>query len=83
MTIKEQVTQTIENLSEFELQEVAQYLAFLKYRARLQTRTLLDKKNLAALYGEFADEDRQMAEEGVADYLFGFSDQSEKFERTK
>jgi len=68
MTIKEQVTQTIEFLNESELQEVAEYLSFLKFRARLQTKSTIDTKKLATLYSEFADEDRQMAEEGMADY---------------
>jgi hypothetical protein len=29
----------------------------------------LDEEQLAALYSEFADEDRNLAEEGIADYV--------------
>ncbi len=28
----------------------------------------IDEAQIAALYAEFADEDRQLAEEGIADY---------------
>jgi hypothetical protein len=68
MTIKEYVTDAIGGLDETELQEVADYVAFLRFRARTRAVPRPDDSTLAALYGECADEDRAMAEEGMADY---------------
>ncbi|MDT4895293.1 MAG: hypothetical protein QOH25_370 [Acidobacteriota bacterium] len=67
MSIKEQVVAELKTFTEAELKEVAEYLAFLKFRAR-RAAPALDETQLAALYAEFADEDRNLAEEGVADY---------------
>lgn len=71
MTIKEQVTKTISGLSESELHQVAEYLSFLKFRSRRQSKPTIEEEKLASLYNEFADEDRQMAEEGIEDYNQG------------
>ena len=68
MSLKEEVTHEIDSLSETELQQVAEYVVFLKFRARVNRMPLLDETQLAALYGEFADEDRKLAEEGMPDY---------------
>lgn len=68
MTIKEQVTKTIGSLSESELRQVAEYLSFLKFRSHYQSKFVIEEEKLSALYGEFADEDRQLAEEGLEDY---------------
>lgn len=70
MSIKEQVVEELKSLSETELKEVAEYLAFLKFRSR-RAAPALDEAQLAALYAEFADEDRNLAEEGIADYAEG------------
>ena len=53
MTVKEQVTQTLESLSEAELEQVAEYLAALKSRS---------------LYAQSAQDDRRLAEAGMAEY---------------
>ncbi|HMF56148.1 MAG TPA: hypothetical protein VK619_07365 [Pyrinomonadaceae bacterium] len=60
----------LEGLNEDELKEVAEYLAFLKFRSQQGAR-IVDESKLAALYAEFAEEDRSMAEEGLADYAEG------------
>ena len=65
VSIKEQVTQELDSLNEVELKEVAEYMAFLKFRSRLKSIPAHDESQLAALYAEFADEDRQLAEEGM------------------
>jgi hypothetical protein len=70
LSIKEQVVEELITLGEEELKEVAEYLAFLKFRAR-RTAPTFDEAQLAALYTEFADEDRKLAEEGLADYVEG------------
>ena len=74
MSIKEQVVEELKTLSEAELKEVAEYLAFLKFRAR-RAAPSLDESQLGALYAEFADEDRNLAEEGVADYAVGLMEE--------
>ena len=74
MSIKEQVVEELKALSEDELKEVSAYLAFLKFRAR-RTVPTFDEGQLAALYAEFADEDRNLAEEGMADYDEGLMEE--------
>ena len=70
MSTKEQVIEEIEALSEAEVKEVAEYLAFLKYRSR-SSPPAADESQLGALYAEFAEEDRDLAEEGMANYAEG------------
>ena len=71
MSLKEYVTQALHSLSEAELQQVAEFVAFLKFRARLGATPVLDEAQLASLYAEFADEDSTLAEEGMSDYAEG------------
>jgi hypothetical protein len=70
MSVKEQVLEELETLNEAEIREVAEYLAFLKFRSRSKSN-VVDESQLAALYAEFAEEDRNLAEEGIADYANG------------
>ncbi len=74
MSVKEQVVEQLETLSEAEIKEIADYLAFLKFRAQNKTPAL-DEKHLATLYAEFADEDRSLAEEGMAEYVEGLREE--------
>ena len=67
-TVKEQVAQALNTLSEAELQQVADYVAFLRFRARMGSLPAIDATELALLYTEFADEDRALAEEGLENY---------------
>lgn len=68
VSIKEQVALEINALSEDEIKQVADYLAFLKFRSRRRNAVETDETQLAALYAEFADEDRSLAEEGMSDF---------------
>ena len=68
MTSKEQIARELDGLSEAELEQVAGYVAFLKLRARPAVSTALDEAQLESLYAEFADEDRELAEDGIGDY---------------
>jgi len=70
-SIKGQVIKGLESLSETELAQVAEFMAFLKFRARLQTMPQLEEAQLATLYAEFAEEDQKLAEEGMAEYVHG------------
>lgn len=71
MTLKEQVVREVERLPEEELQHIAHYLAFLKFQARRKRVPLRlpETASLAALYREFAEEDRALAEEGMTEYV--------------
>jgi hypothetical protein len=73
MSVKEQVARELDSLSEAELKQVAEYVAFLKFRARFNQMPSLDEPQLAALDSEFADEDRMFAEEGMSDYAKGLA----------
>lgn len=80
MSLKEQVLWEVESLPETELRYVADYLAFLKFRAhrkRVPVR-LPDEEALASLYAEFAEEDRALAEEGIAEYARILAEEDEK-----
>jgi DNA-binding GntR family transcriptional regulator len=69
ISTREQVVTRLAVLSEAQLRQVAEYLEFLEFRARRQVDPSLDEADLAALYGEFADEDRALAEVGLAEYV--------------
>ena len=73
MSVKEQITRELDNLSEAELKQVAEYMAFLKFRARVTRMPAPNEAELATLYSEFADEDRRLAEEGMSDYAKGLA----------
>lgn len=68
MTVKEYVTETLETLNENELQQVADYLAFLKFRTRLSALPSLNTTRIGTLYAQFAEEDLMLAEAGLAEY---------------
>jgi hypothetical protein len=74
MSPKEHVTQELNRLSEADLRQVAEFVAFLKFRARLSVTPVLDEAQLAALYAEFADEDSALAEEGMSDCAAGLQE---------
>lgn len=69
MSLKEQVVQELDNLNETELRHVAEYLAFLRFRSRFKPMLILDETQIADRYAEFADEDRELAEEGMEVYV--------------
>jgi len=77
MSTKEQVLEEIKTLSEAEIKEVADYLAFLKYRSQNKPR-VIDESQLAALYAEFAAEDRGLAEEGMEEYAEGLVEEDRR-----
>ncbi len=64
----EAVKQDLDRLTYNQLQQVADFIAFLKFRNRFQQRVVLDPKQLCDLFTEFADEDRAFAQEGMSDY---------------
>ncbi|OQY45029.1 MAG: hypothetical protein DRR08_13650 [Candidatus Parabeggiatoa sp. nov. 2] len=69
LSIKEEVVQILDELSEIELKQVIEYVSFLKFRLRIKAISPAPEvSQLAKLYAEFAEEDRQLAEEGMEDY---------------
>ena len=68
ISTKEKVVTSLTELSETQLQTVAEFLEFLKFRERHKSKQSFDETQLAALYGEFADEDRELAEIGLSEY---------------
>ena len=73
MTLKQQVTQDLERLDEGGLREVADFVAFLQFRTRRHAALDWDESKMAALYAEFAEEDRALAEASMADYAAGLA----------
>ncbi len=64
----ETLKQDLDELTQNQLQQVADFIAFLKFRSQRRHRVVLDPIQLAELFTEFADEDRAFAEEGMNDY---------------
>jgi hypothetical protein len=67
LTSSETVKQDLDRLTSEQLQQVADFIAFLKYRSKRDRRLILDPSQLTALT-EFAQEDRALAESGINDY---------------
>lgn len=65
----ESLKQDIENLTEVQLQQVAEFVDFLRFKEKRKL-TKLDPALLAPLATEFAEEDRALAESGMDDSLF-------------
>ncbi len=78
MTVKEQILKELEKLSEPDLVKVADYVSYLKRRSRMAMKFHIADNNLAELYGQFADEDRKLAEEGLDDYANQLQQEDEK-----
>ena len=66
--MKDLIQQELEQLDLEQLKQVFEFIAFLKFRARLVTNLVVDESHLAELYGEFVEEDRQLAELGMSEY---------------
>jgi hypothetical protein len=64
----ESVKQEIDQLTNEQLVEVADFIDFLKFRKRRNSASL-DVNELAKLATEFASEDRELAEVGMGDYV--------------
>jgi hypothetical protein len=73
MTVREYVSQTVQSLDETELAEVADYLAYLRFRARSHAIPAIDAKRISALYAEAEEEDRRLAELGMVNYAEGIA----------
>ena len=63
----EAIKEDLDKLDIEQLQQVADFITFLQFRAK-RRRATLAARELAALSTEFADEDRALAESGMGDY---------------
>jgi hypothetical protein len=63
----EALKQDLDQLNHSQLQKVADFIDFLKFRDQ-RRRVVLDPTQLAAMFAEFAEEDRALAEAGMSDY---------------
>jgi len=68
ISTKEKVVTDLAELNDAQLQTVAEFLEFLKFRERRRVEPQFDDVALETLYAEFADEDRELAEVGLAEY---------------
>ena len=67
LATSESLKQDIEQLTDEQLQQVAEFIAFLRFQEK-RRRIELDPVLLAPLATEFAEEDRALAESGMDDY---------------
>lgn len=68
LSTKDKLVTSLAELNETQLQTVAEFLEFLKFREQRKSEPQIDDAALEALYGEFADEDRELAEVGLDQY---------------
>lgn len=64
---KEALKKDIDRFNDQQLKQVADFIAFIKFQTRFIQQTT-DINQFANLYQEFAEEDRQLAETGIAEY---------------
>ena len=65
---KEKVSSDIINLNDVQLRQVAEFLDYLKFKEKSKRRRQFDESEIAKLYQEFSEEDRELAETDLADY---------------
>ena len=68
ISTKEKVVTGLAELNDTQLQTVAEFLEFLKFREHYKSESQFDDVEIKALYAEFADEDRELAEVGLSEY---------------
>jgi hypothetical protein len=79
---REDLQQNLDSLSPQQLQQVADFIAFLQFRDRpgrgkgLRRQNSIDPMEFAAI-ADFADDDRELAEMGMNDYALLLSKEDE------
>lgn len=73
MTLQQTIVRDLASLDEADLDQVAQYLSFLKFRGRAKQLPQAAPQDWEALYREAADEDRALAEAGLSEYAKGLA----------
>jgi hypothetical protein len=67
MMSRDKIKQEVDQLNQVQLKQVADFIAFLKFRDR-DLDLAIDEAQLATLYAEFAEDDRELAEAGMNEY---------------
>ncbi len=73
MKVQERLQEEIKSLNEQQLNDLEQYIAFLKYRSRFMISQSFDNDNIFSLYRKYSKEDIEFAEEGMDDYIVGLN----------
>ena len=69
---QEHLTKQIKELNDRQLKQVSEFIDFLKFQDRFADLKT-DETEIAQIYQEFAEEDRQLAELGVDEYAEALS----------
>ncbi|MGL5804700.1 MAG: hypothetical protein ACRC2R_18710 [Xenococcaceae cyanobacterium] len=64
----EALKQDLDRLTSEQLQQVADFIAFLKFCDKRRRQIVIEPSQLASLATEFGEEDRAFAESGMNDY---------------
>ncbi len=72
MPSRNQINEEIESLSSRDFERVERFIKLLK------TKSNLDESSLKSLYAEAGEEDRMLAEEGMAEYSKGLKNEDEQ-----
>ena len=75
ITSKTYLNQQLNSLNKEQLKQVGNFIRFLKFQA-CSADLQIDETQMAKLYQEFAEEDRQLAEQGMDEYreMLSFED---------
>ncbi len=65
---KEKLSSEIINLNDVQLRQVAEFLDYLKFKEKSKRPRQFDESETAKLYKEFGEEDRELSENGIAEY---------------
>ncbi len=65
----EAIRRDLDRLNEKQLEQVADFIAFLNFCNQRHAQVILDPTHLANLFAEFAEEDCALAEAGMNDYV--------------
>ena len=68
MTLQQSIVRDLATLDDAELDQVAQYLSFLKFRSRAKQQPQSASQDWGAAYREAASDDRALAEAGLSEY---------------
>jgi len=73
--VKETIIRELDNLPPEKMWEVLDFVRFLTVRFEGRPALVYDEQTLAQLYAESEEEDRMLAEAGMADYALGLEDE--------
>ena len=65
---RESIKQEIDRFNDTQLEQIAEFIEFIKFRNQFQSK-IMDVNQFASLYQKFAQDDRELAELGIADYV--------------